>query len=250
MDQSSLIAAVFFGAVSFVSPCVLPLLPGYLSLMSGYSLQDVSEGKAPMRRVVFSTSLFVGGFTAVFVALGAGATEIGDWLLGERNTFQVVAGWVVVAMGLFIAVTALWSPRFLLPLMRERRIEVLPKKLGRAAPPVMGAAFAFGWTPCIGPFLAGAFALAGSSETVGRGMLVLLFYSIGLGVPFLASALLMTKAFGTFDWIKRHLTPITIGSGLLLAVFGVLMVTNQVTELSSFFTALLRSLGLDRLAVS
>jgi cytochrome c-type biogenesis protein len=248
VENTSLIAAVFFGAASFISPCVLPLLPGYLSLMSGFSLSDMAEGKAPTRSVVFSTLLFVAGFTAVFVALGAGATSVSRWLLGESSLFRVIAGWLVVAMGVFIAVTALWNPRFLLPLMRERRVEVSPKKLGRAAPPVMGAAFAFGWTPCIGPFLAGAFALAGNTETVGRGMTVLLFYSIGLGIPFLVSALLLTKAFTAFDWLKRHLKPINVVSGAVLALFGVLLITNQVTELSSFFTDLLVRLGLDDLA--
>jgi cytochrome c-type biogenesis protein len=250
VDNANIIAAVFAGAASFVSPCVLPLLPGYLSLMSGYSLQELSEGKASTRIVVTSTALFVAGFTAVFVALGATATSVSGFLLGEQSTFRVVAGWVIIAMGGFIAFTAVWNPRFLLPVMRERRIEVSPRRLGKAAPPLMGAAFAFGWTPCIGPFLTAAFALAADSETVGRGMMVLLFYSLGLAVPFLASALLLTRAFGAFDWLKRRLTPITVGSGLLLALFGVLMVTNQVTELSSFFTRLLVALGLERLAVS
>ncbi len=248
MDNPTLIAAVLFGAASFISPCVLPLLPGYLSLMSGYSLQDLSEGKAPTRRVVTSTVLFVAGFTTVFVALGATATSLSRWLLLEGSFIRVIAGWIVVAMGVFIAVTAIWNPRVLLPLMRERRIEVSPRRFGRAAPPVMGAAFAFGWTPCIGPFLAAAFAIAGNSETVGRGMLVLLFYSIGLGVPFLASALLMSKAFSSVNWLKRHLTPINVASGVLLAVFGLLLVTNRVTDLSSFFTDLLVRLGLEDLA--
>lgn len=248
MDNTSLFAAVFFGAASFISPCVLPLLPGYLSLMSGFSLSEIAEGKAPTRSVVFSTLLFVAGFTSVFVALGATATSVSSFLLQEQSLFRVIAGWVVIAMGVFIAATALWNPRFLLPLMRERRIEVSPRKLGKAAPPVMGAAFAFGWTPCIGPFLAGAFALAGSSETVGRGMLVLLFYSLGLGIPFLGAALLMTKAFGAFDWLKRNLKPINVASGALLAVFGLLLITNQVTRLSAYAQDFMSWIGLDRLA--
>ncbi len=250
MENASIIAALFAGAASFISPCVLPLLPGYLSLMSGYSLQDLAEGKAATRTVVMSTVLFIAGFTAVFVALGATATSVSSFLLGEQSTFRVIAGWVIVAMGIFIAVTAVWNPNFLLPVMRERRVEVSPKRLGKAAPPVMGAAFAFGWTPCIGPFLTAAFALAADSDTVGRGMLVLFVYSMGLAIPFLASALLLTRAFGAFDWLKRHLTPVTVGSGLLLALFGVLMVTNQITELSALFSRLLRSIGLERLSIS
>ena len=248
MENASLLAAVFAGAASFVSPCVLPMLPGYLSLMSGYSLQELAEGNAPSRHVVASTALFVAGFTAVFVALGATATSVSAWLLSERNVIQVVAGWTVVAMGLFIVVIAVWNPRFLLPLMRERRIEVRPSRLGTAAPPFMGAAFAFGWTPCIGPFLTAAFALAGNTETVGRGMVVLLFFSLGLAIPFLASALLLTRAFGAFAWLRRHMTPLMVTSGLLLVGFGLLLVTNRVTELSRLLIDLMVRLGLEDLA--
>lgn len=248
MESPTLIAAVFAGAASFISPCVLPLLPGYLSLMSGYSLAELSGGEASTRRVVIGTLGFIAGFTAVFVALGAFATSLSQWLLSETSLFRTIAGWLVISMGLFIAVTAVWNPRFMLPLMRERRIEVRPSKFGAFAPPVMGGAFAFGWTPCVGPFLTAAFALAGSEETVGRGMVVLLFYSLGLGIPFLASALLLTRAFAAFDWIKRRLVPINVASGLLLAGFGFLLLTNRVGELSGFFTDLLVRLGLDGLA--
>lgn len=248
MDSPSIIAAVFFGAASFVSPCVLPLLPGYLSLMSGYSLQDLSAGRAPTRQVVVSTGLFVLGFTAVFVALGASATSLSRWLLSDGGFIRIIAGWTVVLMGGFIALTAVWNPQFLLPFMKERRVEVSPRKLGKAAPPVMGAAFAFGWTPCIGPFLAAAFAVAGNSDTVARGMLILLFYSLGLGIPFLASALIMSKAFSSFNWLKRHLKPINVASGVLLMLFGLLLVTNRVTDLSTFFTDLLVRFGLEDLA--
>lgn len=248
IENPTLIAAVFFGALSFVSPCVLPMLPGYLALMSGQSIADISAGRAETRRVVIGALGFIAGFTAVFVALGAFATSVSRFLLGEQSTFRVIAGWLVVFMGVFIVVTAIWNPRFLLPLMRERRVEVSPSKLGRFAPPVMGAAFAFGWTPCVGPFLAGAFALAGSSETVGRGMLVLFFYSLGLGIPFLAAAVGMSTAFSAFDWLKKRLVAINVVSGVLLALFGILLVTNQVTRLSSFFTDLLVRLGLEGLA--
>ena len=248
MESPTLIAAVFFGAASFISPCVLPMLPGYLALMSGHSIAELSSGEASTRRVVIGAIGFISGFTAVFVALGAFATALSEWLLSEASLFRTAAGWVVILMGLFIAVTAVWNPRFLLPFMKDRKIQVTPSKLGRFAPPVMGGAFAFGWTPCVGPFLAATFALAGSSDTVGRGMIVLLFYSLGLGIPFLASAVLLSRAFSAFDWLKRRLVPINIASGLLLAFFGVLLLTNQITQLSSFFTDLLVRLGLDGLA--
>ena len=245
----TIVIAVFAGVASFVSPCVLPLLPGYLSLMTGYSVAELSEGDVSLRRVAGKTGLFVGGFTAVFVALGAGATSIGSFLLQERGSFQTVAGWVVVLFGLFIAYTAIWTPRFLMPFMKDRRIEINPGRLGGVAPPLMGAAFAFGWTPCLGPFLGATLTLGASSETVGQGMVMLFFYSLGLGVPFLISAVLLAKAFSRLDRLKRYFTPITVGSGLLLASFGFLLITNQVTTLNGWFSDLLIRLGLDGLTV-
>lgn len=250
LDPSSVNFAVafIFGAISFLSPCVLPLLPGYLSLMSGYTVQELAEGKASFRKVFVGTALFVLGFTAVFVSLGAIATSLGDFLRSNLNTFTRIAGFVVIAMGLFIAVTAIWNPRFLLPFMRERRVEVRPSRLGKFAPPVMGAAFAFGWTPCIGPVLGAIFSIAASEDTVGRGMFLLFMYSMGLGIPFLLAALAMTKAFSFFTWVRKYVRAINVASGLLLALFGVLMVTNKVVQLSSWFTELLVKLGLDGLA--
>ena len=248
--MTELFAAVFFGFASFISPCVLPLLPGYISLVSGYSIQDLSGGQVDNRKVVLKTALFVAGFTLVFIGLGAGATSVGSFLRSEQSTFRVVSGWVVITLGVFVAVTAVWTPSFLLPVMKDRRVEVRPSRLGNFAPPVMGAAFAFGWTPCLGPFLGSVLTLASDSETVGTGMLQLFFYSLGLGIPFLLTSLLLARAFSFFNGIKKHLTAVTVASGTLLALFGVLLVTNQLTVLSSWFTELLTRFGLERLAVS
>ena len=243
----SIFVAVFAGVASFISPCVLPLLPGYLSLMSGYSVAELAEGDVSMKRVAGKTALFVVGFTAVFVALGAGATSIGRFLINERNSLQTVAGWVVIAMGLFIAYTAIWTPQFLMPFMKDRRVHFKSGGLGGFAPPVMGAAFAFGWTPCLGPFLGATLTLGANSETVGEGMVLLFFYSMGLGIPFLIASLLLAKAFSSLDRLKRYLTPISVASGLLLATFGFLLVTNQLTTLNGWFSDILRSIGLDSL---
>lgn len=247
MADTTLIAAVFAGAASFLSPCVLPLLPGYLSLMSGYSSREFAEGDVSMWKVARATLLFVMGFSLVFVILfGAAASTIGRALQG--NIFTTLAGWVIILMGLFIAVTAIWTPSFLLPVMKDRRKDVRPSRFGSFAPPVMGMAFAFGWTPCIGPFLTAAIALGADADTTGRGMLVLAFYSLGLGVPFLISALLLAKTYSLVNGIKRFLTPISVLSGLLLAGFGVLMVTGQITDLNRWFSEILVDLGLDFLA--
>ncbi len=247
MDNVTIIAAVFAGAASFLSPCVLPLLPGYLSLMSGYSMQELAEGDVSLWRVIRSTLLFVLGFSAVFVLVfGAAATSLGRTLNGPG--FRTASGIVIIVMGLFIAVTAVWNPSFLLPVMRERRLEMKPSRFGAFAPPVMGAAFAFGWTPCVGPFLTAALALGANSDTVGRGMLVLFFYSLGLGIPFLVSSVALAGAFSAFDRVKRYLTPISVASGVLLAVFGVLLLTGRITDLNAWFTDMLVRLGLEGLA--
>jgi cytochrome c-type biogenesis protein len=199
--------------------------------------------------VTRATLLFVAGFTLVFVVLfGGAASSLGRLL--QESVFTTVAGWVIIVMGLFIATTAVWQPDFLLPVMKDRRKDVRPSRFGAFAPPVMGMAFAFGWTPCIGPFLGAAITLGLNAETsgdTGQAMLVLAFYSLGLGVPFLLSSLLLAKTFSVVNGIKRFLTPISIFSGLMLAGFGLLMVTGNVTALSSFFDSLLRSIGLDSL---
>ena len=246
----TMVAAVFAGAASFLSPCVLPLLPGYIGLMSGYSMQELSSGEVSTRRVLGATTLFVLGFSVVFVVLfGAAASFLGDRL--NSPVITTIAGWVVIAMGVFIVVTAVWTPRFLIPLMQERRLDMSRAgRFGVLAPPLMGAAFAFGWTPCIGPFLASALALGTTTETMAQGMLVLFFYSLGLGVPFLVTSLLLARAFTAFAWVKRHLIAITVVSGVLLAGFGVLMVTDNVGVLSGWFSRLLVRLGLEDLTVS
>lgn len=246
----TMFAAVFAGAASFLSPCVLPLIPGYIGLMSGYSMSELSQGEVSMRRVLWTTSLFVLGFSVVFVVLfGAAATSLGRFLQG--NIFSQIAGWLIIFMGVFIAVTAVWTPRFLLPVMRERRFEMhKARRFGAWAPPVMGAAFAFGWTPCIGPFLASALALGATTDTAGEAMLVLFFYALGLGIPFLITALILAKAFSVFTWVKRYTIQITVVSGGILAAFGVLMVTGNVGLLSSWFADLLIRVGLDDFAVS
>ncbi len=239
VDSVNVFAAFTFGMLSFLSPCVLPLLPGYMSMMSGYSAADLAEGRTSNARMLRVTLLFVGGFTAVFVALGATATSLGSSLLRNSATITVWAGWFVVAMGAFIAVSAVWSPGLLNPMMRERRVEVRPSKLGAWAPPVMGAAFGFGWTPCIGPTLAAILTIAATEDSVLEGMFLLFVYSLGLGVPFILAGIGITKAYGALGWMKRHFTPITVGSGVLLSVFGLLMVTGRLVDLSRWFQELM-----------
>jgi cytochrome c-type biogenesis protein len=241
-----LIVAFGAGALSFLSPCVLPLVPGYLSLMSGVQASQLTVvTREEQRTLLRSTLLFVCGFTSVFVALGASASTVGTALHNHQVGLNRVAGVLVIVMGLFLA--GFVSPRLL---QQERRFHVSPAALGSWAPPVMGMAFAFGWTPCIGPTLAVVYSLATAQGTLGRGVLLLFFYSMGLGVPFVAAGLAFGRLTGVFGWVKAHFRPINLVSGALLAGFGILMVTNQVSVLSHGVTDVLDFFGLKRLTIS
>ena len=181
----SIPAAFGAGVLSFVSPCVLPLVPGYLSLMSGMTGAELADARGVnQRRLLLATLMFVAGFTVVFVALGASASAVGDLLAAHKVVLNQVMGAVVIVMGLFLAGVA--SPRLL---QAEKRFHVAPSKLGPYAAPVMGIAFAFGWTPCIGPVLGGVLTLAAGEDTVAKGAALLFIYSLGLGVPFVVTGL-------------------------------------------------------------
>ena len=242
-SNPGLLVAFAAGIVSFLSPCVLPLVPGYLSLMSGVGTAELAVAtKTDTRRLLRATLLFVAGFTVVFVAFGATATVIGQAMQEHQVGLNRIAGVVVIAMGLVMA--GLVTPSLF---QRERRFEVLPSRLGAFAPPLMGMAFAFGWTPCIGPVLASVLAIASAESTTGSGIALLLAYSLGLGVPFVAAGVGFARLAGTFAWAKRHARVINLVSGLLLAAFGVLLLTNRLTRLSNLVIDLMDKVGLDRL---
>ena len=248
MDPAGPLSALVFGALSFVSPCVLPLLPGYLALMSGYSVADMQAGKASVIRMLRVTTLFVAGFTLVFVALGAGATSVAGLLLRNRNVISQVAGWLIVLFGVIILLMALGNSPRLAFLARERRLEVRPSRLGGWAPPVMGMAFGFGWTPCIGPVLAAILTQAAAQETVGRGMFLLFVFSMGMGIPFIAAGVGVTRVYAGISILRRHLRTINVLSGLLMVAFGWLFITGRITDLSSLISEWMIRLGLERLA--
>lgn len=225
-----LVIAFGAGVISFVSPCVLPLLPGYLSMMSGYSTAEIEGGEVSTGRMVRVILLFIAGFTVVFAILGATAAGLGNVITRNLGTLERIAGAIVIAFGLLMVALSLWERGPWAIFSRERRVDVRPSKLGEWAPPVMGAAFAFGWTPCIGPVLTVILATAGTQGTVPQGVLLLIAYSLGLGVPFLLSGLGLFKVFAR---LKPYLKAINVASGVILAAFGVLMVTGQVGRLSS-----------------
>lgn len=232
------------GMVSFLSPCVLPLVPGYLSLMSGVSATELSSARGTdTRRLLRSTLLFVAGFTMVFTALFAGASAVGQLLLRHQLGLNQLAGVLVITMGLFLA--GVIAPGFL---QRERRLHVLPDRLGVFAPPIMGMAFAFGWTPCIGPILSVVLATAATQETLGRGVGLLVAYSLGLGVPFVAAGVAFGRLTGVFGWVKGHFRLLNVVSGTFLVLFGVMLLTNKLALISASLIRLMEAAGLDRLA--
>ncbi len=243
VHDPGLIGAFAGGMLSFLSPCVLPLVPGYLSMVSGISVAELQEGDpGNLRRIIISTLLFVAGFTAVFVALGAAASGFGQALREHQRGLEMIAGAFVMVMGIFLA--GFVSPRFL---MAERRVHVSPSEVGAWAPPLMGAAFAFGWTPCIGPILAGVLGLAEHDATLTRGVTLLAVYSLGLGVPFIITGVAFDRMAGTFAFVKRHFRVINLVAGAFLFAFGFLLFTNRLTRLSSYFTDALNWLHLQGL---
>lgn len=238
--------AFLAGALSFLSPCVLPLVPSYLSLMSGVGASELAVAtKVDQRRLLRSTLLFVAGYTAVFTALGAGASAVGSFLSDHQIGLRRLSGILIVVMGLALA--GLVRPAFF---DRERRFHVSSSALGAYAPPVMGAAFAFGWSPCIGPVLGAILTLAAESASLLRGVVLLLAYSAGLAVPFVASGVAFGRFTGAFSWVKRHFGVINLVSGLLLALFGVLLLTGAVTDVVRWLQSVLRAIGLEAFANS
>ena len=229
---------VAFGAgmASFLSPCVLPLVPSYLSLMSGLGagqLAGTTRTTTDQRTVLRATLLFVAGFTVVFAAFEAGASTLGRTLQAHQAVLTQVAGVVIIIMGLLFA--GLIRPAWL---MQERRFHVLPSRLGGWAPLVMGMAFAFGWTPCIGPALGAVLALSNDSQTLARGEAMLLCYSLGLGIPFIAAGLAFGRLTGVFGWVRAHIRVVNLVSGLVLAALGVLLLTDSIHRLSNWFIKL------------
>lgn len=223
------------GILAFLSPCVLPLVPGYLGLMSGYSVADLQSGEASRLRMLRVTGLFVLGFTAVFVATGAFATSIAGVLNRNQTITGRIAGALVVAFGVLMIGMAFTNRGVFGMLSQARRLDVRPSRLGAWAPPVMGAAFGFGWTACIGPILAGVLTIAATRDTVYQGMGLLFVFSMGLGVPFVLTGLGLRRAFGALKAMRRWMRPVNLASGVVMVVFGVLLFTNNVSRLASFF---------------
>jgi cytochrome c-type biogenesis protein len=238
--DTTIIAAFAVGFVSFVSPCVLPLVPGYLSAVSGVSIADMRSGEHKLSAILWPAAIFCLSFTIMFVALGMTATSIGSTLRDSKQTLDRAAGIVIVAMGIFFLLTP-FVPR----LNREWRPDALISRAGAGGPVIAGLAFAIAWTPCVGPTLASILAAASTSSTVGHGGVLLAFYSAGLAVPFLLTAVAFDRATTGFRWIRNHYMLVTAASGAVLIVMGVLMLTGEMTRMNIQAQAWLHDLGLD-----
>lgn len=239
MADVSIPIAVAAGLLSFLSPCVLPLVPPYLTYLAGSTLDELAEGARPQvrRRTLFAAMLFVLGFSTVFVALGAGASVLGGALRQHMQILSVVAGLAIMAMGLhFLGVLRIGL------LYREARFQAggSGSLLGAY---VMGLAFAFGWTPCIGPVLGSILAVAGSGETLSRGALLLGAYSAGLGLPFLAAAFAMGPFIAFLRRFRAHLRTVERTMGAALVLTGIAFLTGWITTASFWLLETFPALG-------
>jgi cytochrome c-type biogenesis protein len=226
--DTTVLAAFGVGFLSFVSPCVLPLVPGYLSAISGVSFAELSEGTG-RAKVLGPALLFCLSFGVMFVALGMTATGLGQTLLDHRETLRKVAGVVIALMGVLFVAT-LFTPW----LNREWRPEALIRRASTGGPVVAGLAFAVAWLPCTGPTLGAILTAASTKDTVGEGGVLLAFYALGLAVPFVLSAIAFTRVTAIFRFFRDHYRAITVGAGVILVVMGVLLYTNELTELNSW----------------
>lgn len=232
------LAALAAGTVSFLSPCVLPLVPGYLSAVAGLEPGEVES--AGWRRVLVPSLLFIAAFSAIFILLGLTATGVGETLRANRELLNKVAGILIIAMGVFFIATM-----FIVRLNREWHPDALVQRAGKGGPIVAGAAFAVAWTPCVGPTLAAILSAAALSDSAAHGAVLLAFYSAGLGIPFLLTALAFSRAATVFAVVKRHYTAIIFTGGVILIAMGVLVYTDELFRLNIEAQKLLDDLGLN-----
>lgn len=224
------------GLFSFLSPCVLPLVPGYVSLISGVGVEELKSPEAQLvRRIMLNSIGFILGFSVVFVTLGAAATEIGQLAAQYKHTLSIVAGVVVIIFGLHL--TGVFKIKALYMDARLHSVKGSSTPIGAF---VIGFAFAFGWTPCLGPILSAILAVAGAEDTIGKGILLLAVYSLGLAVPFLLTSLLMERFLKFYSRFRSHMHAIEVVSGGLMIALGVLLIIGRFTLISSWLSFLNR----------
>jgi cytochrome c-type biogenesis protein len=238
MDDVSVFTAFVAGLVSFLSPCVLPLVPGYISIISGSSLDQLKaqeKDSSLLRTVLMNSIFFIVGFSITFILLGASATWIGQLLVSRMRLLGQLAGIVLIVFGIhltgIIKINALY---------KDKRFHNVQKPRGVFGALVLGLAFAFGWTPCIGPILAGILTIASTKQTVTEGMLLLGVYSAGLGIPFLLTSLALNQFLAFYSRFKKHFHAVEVVSGALVIAVGVLILTGSLSRLATYFSFLNR----------
>jgi cytochrome c-type biogenesis protein len=233
-----ILAALGAGIVSFVSPCVLPLVPGYLSAVTGVSVSELDQ--ANWRRVLAPSLVFVASFSTVFILLGLTATGLGQTLQNHRDTLEKISGALIIGMGvLFVA------SLFVTRLNREWHVEALMARAGKGGPLIAGMAFAIAWTPCIGPTLGAILSAAALTSSAAHGALLLAVYSGGLGVPFLVTALAFSRMTTAFGALKRHYAAIMGVAGGILILMGILILNGDFFQLNTQASKLTNDLGLN-----
>jgi cytochrome c-type biogenesis protein len=239
--QISWLLAFLAGIVSFISPCVLPLIPGYVSLVTKQSFEDITERRnSTVKSILIPSLFFVFGFSTLFVLLGASASYIGNFFQQYKLLLLKISGIAVIIFSLFV-LELINIPQ----LYRERKININNTNLGYISPFLLGIAFGFGWTPCVGPILASILLYASTSEGASEGALLLFIYSFGLGLPFIITGIALSKAFDTFSWIKRNYGAYKYITGLTLMLVGILMLTNSLFYINIYGQKILDTVGLD-----
>jgi cytochrome c-type biogenesis protein len=233
-----LLTAIFAGAVSFFSPCVLPLVPGYLSAVTGLSPAQLEQSS--WRAVIPPALTFIASFSAVFILLGLSAVGISKSLNQNQETLDKIAGILIIAMGV-IFVGALFVDR----LNKEWHVDALMERAGSGGPVIAGVAFAIAWSPCLGPTLGAILTLGASTGSLAEGAVTLVFYSLGLAIPFLLTAIAFTRMTTAFSFVKRHYSAIMATGGVVLIIMGVLVFTGELTRLNIEAQQWLNDLGLN-----
>ncbi|NLU36388.1 MAG: cytochrome c biogenesis protein CcdA [Clostridiales bacterium] len=230
MQGNLIFVPVFLeGLASFLSPCVLPLIPAYMTYLTGRSAEAMTQDKKAHRNLIFNSLAFILGFTVIFVLMGAAATKLGSLLLRNQHLIRRISGILIILFGLF---SAGWIPiRFL---NYERRLQLLPERQGLISSLLIGMGFSLGWTPCIGPILTSVLIMAANVQTVVKGMLLLAVYALGLGLPFLALAVGIRYLWKYLNLLTRHLGIIKKVSGAILIIIGVMIYFNVFAVLAVY----------------
>lgn len=235
LSLSALLFSLLMGMVSFASPCILPLIPSYVSYITGISFDELVSRESRSKNVnttLLHSLAFVVGFSLIFVLLGATASLLGQLLAEYLNIIRVIGGVLLIILGFFVA--GVVKIPFL---QQDTRVRLKSRPAGYLGTLLVGVIFAAGWTPCTGPFLGAVLLQASQAETVGRGMTLLVFYSLGLGVPFILSAIAISAFLSTFTRLKNYMKAIKLTSGSILIVMGLLLVTNKITILTSYMVS-------------